>query len=365
MFKSNKEIYNILIPISFMTILTFAIVTHLADGFGLIGKLFNMLNPFFIGFTIAYLLDPLVKMTMKYTKLKRSPSVGIVFLSILILVSIFFNLVMPSVISGSANILKDIPVLIESFNKQLTQVNIEDPALQDYVMKSISSIQDKLTTAANYIITNVTNFFVGLTSAVMSFIFGTVVSIYALLDKESFKKLSKKLTITFVGDEKALRFFAFMDTVNSIFSSFLSGLILEAIIVGILAFIAMSLLGVKYAAIYAIIICLTNVIPYIGPFIGAIPAVGITLLTNPILALWVGIAILIIQQLDANVIGPKIMGSAIGLGPIWIILAISLGGTFGGMVGMIMSIPVAAIMKILLERVFETHYKKQNSKVKL
>lgn len=365
MIKNNKDLFKFLMPISLVVIVTYAIMMHLEDGFGILMSLLGALKPFAVGFSIAYLLDPLVKLVMKHAKLKRGPSVGIVFLFLILLVSGFVNMIVPSVIDGGANIAKDIPALMTSFNEQLKQINIGDPNLQNYVMKTVSSVQDKLTMAANLIISNVTGFFSGLASALVTTLIGTIVSIYALLDKEAFKKLSKKMTVSFVGDEKALRFFGFMDTVNTVFSKFLTGLILEALVVGVLNFIVFSVMGVKYAVIFAIIICITNVIPYIGPFIGAIPAVGITLLTNPIQALWVGVAILVIQQIDANLIGPRIMGSAIGLGPIWIIMAIALGGTFGGMVGMILSIPIAAIMKILLERWLNNAYQNQQSKLKL
>jgi predicted PurR-regulated permease PerM len=327
--------------------------------------MFGALTPFFIGFAIAYILNPLVEKLIKLTKMKRGLAIASVYFGIILLVSIFINMIVPSIIEGSVQIANEIPSQVTKFSTQINALDLENPQIKQYVMDMILSIQGKLTGWANLILTNITGFFMNLTSAIMSFIFGTIVSIYALIDKEKFKKMSKKITIATVGDTKAMQFFDFMATVNTVFSSFISGLLVDAMLVGILAFIGLSALGVEYALIFAIVICFTNIIPYIGPFIGAIPAVGITLLYDPMKALWVMIMIIILQQIDANIIGPRVMGNYIGLDAIWIILAIALGGAFAGMLGMILSIPIAAIIKILVGGVLTDYYQRQHSKIKL
>lgn len=365
MFTNRKQFIQVLAMIALTVIITYAAITRLELLFDLVGKLIGALTPFVIGFAIAYILNPLVDFVSKIGKFKRGPSIAAVYLGIILLISLFANMVVPSIIDGSVQLASEIPAQLVSFNNSLNELQISNPEIEKYITETISSVQDQLTGFANIIISNLTNFLKGFTSALMSFIFGLVVSIYALIDKVKFSKLSKKISITLLGDEKAMKFFDFMNTVNKVFSSFISGLIVDALIVGILAFIGLSLLGVNYAVIFAIIICLTNVIPYIGPFLGAIPAVAITLLYNPLLALWVLIFIIVLQQIDANIIGPRVMGTYIGLEAIWIILAIALGGAFMGMLGMILSIPVAAIIKILVGGVLDDEFKRRNSKIKL
>ncbi len=127
---------------------------------------------------------------------------------------------------------------------------------------------------------------------------------------------------------------------------------------GCLAFIGLSILNVRYALVLAVIICFTNVIPYIGPFIGAVPAVVATLTYDPAKAFWVLIFILVLQQFDGNLIGPRVMGNYIGLAPIWIILSITIGGGFAGILGIILAIPTGAILKIVFTELVE----KQESK---
>lgn len=361
----RRKIIELLTYISIAIIITVVIITHLGNFFDLVSKFLNALTPFAIGFSIAYILNPMVDKLIKATKMKRGLAIATVYLSIIFIVSLFINMVVPSIIGGSVQIANEVPGQVSKFNAQIKAISLDNPQLNQYVTDMILSVQDKLTGWANIILTNISGFFVSLTSAVMSFIFGTVVSIYALLDKEKFKKLSKKIVIASVGDQKSMKFFDFMKTVNTVFSSFISGLLVDAMIVGVLAFIGLSLMRVEYAVIFAIVICFTNIIPYIGPFLGAIPAVGITLLYDPIKALWVIVFIIVLQQIDANIVGPKVMGNYIGLDAIWIILAIALGGAFAGMLGMILSIPIAAIIKILVGGVLTDYYERQHSKIKL
>lgn len=360
----NKYIQQ-LVYASIAIIVTYMIISNLGHFYSLLSSLLGALTPFVVGFTIAYILNPLVDKLIKLTKMKRGPAIATVYLGIIFLVSLFINMVVPSIIGGTVQIANEIPTQVKQFDAEIKALSLDNPQINQYVTDTILSVQDKLTDWANIILTNVSGFFVGITSAVMTFIFGTIVSIYALIDKEKFKKLSKKIVIAGAGDQKAMQFFDFMTTVNTVFSSFISGLLVDALIVGVLAFIGLSLMGVKYAIIFAIVICFTNIIPYIGPFLGAIPAVGITLLYDPFKALWVIVFIIILQQIDANIIGPRVMGNYIGLDAIWIILAIALGGAFAGMLGMILSIPVAAIIKILVGGMLTDAYNRQHSKIKL
>ena len=363
--NDRKRLIQILTYTGMAVILTYVIISHLNDFYGMVSSLLKALTPFAVGFVIAYVLNPLVERVIKMTKLKRGLAIASVYVGIIFILSLFINMVIPSIAEGSVQIANEIPHQVTKFSENLKKINLDNPQINSYVQGVILSVQDKLTGWANIILTNITGFFLGFTSAVMTFVFGTIVSIYALLGKTKFKKMSKQLVIVAAGDDRAIQFFEFMATVNTVFSSFISGLLVDALIVGILAFIGLSVLGVKYALIFAIVMGFTNIIPYIGPFIGAIPAVGITLLYDPFKALWVLLLIVVLQQIDANIIGPKVMGNYIGLDAIWIILAISLGGAFAGMVGMILSIPIAAILKILVGGMLTDALNRRQSKIDL
>lgn len=365
MASDQKSFIKKLTIISIAVIVTYAIATNLGILYSSVSKIIGALTPFFVGFAVAYILNPLVERLIKATKMKRGLAIASIYVGILLVVSLFVNMVIPSIVSGSVEIANELPSQVTQFSEDLKALNLDNPQISTYVKSTVLAVQEQLTKWADVILKNVSGFFVGITSAIMTFVFATVVSIYGLIDKEKFKKLSKTIIVASLGDEKAMKFLEFMTTVNTIFSSFISGLIVDALIVGLLSFICLSLMGVEYALIFAIIICFTNVIPFIGPFLGAIPAVGITLLYDPIKALWVILFIIVLQQVDANIIGPRVMGNYIGLEAIWIILAISLGGAFAGMLGMILSVPIAAIIKILVGGLVTDAYTRQQSKIKI
>lgn len=353
MFRENKKFIEYLTLSSLAVLITVFLIFSGRDIFGFFMNVIGMLKPFFIGFAFAYILNPMVKFLESKFSLKRSISIAIVYLGIIVGLSIFVNLVIPNIMESSVQVAKELPTQLSSWEQKLEDNTMNIGPVRSYVMDNIEAIGKQLMNWANILFSNLTGILFGMTSAVMTTVFATIVSIYALIDQQKFVVLSKKLMVAVMDDEKVNKSLNFFGKVNEIFSRFITGLIVEALIVGVVAFIGFTIMKVKYSLILAIIICFTNVIPYIGPFIGAAPAVIITMLYSPAKALGVAIFILILQQVDGNIIGPKIMGNYIGLAPIWIILAITLGGGFGGMLGMVLSVPLAAIVKIILERVLE------------
>jgi predicted PurR-regulated permease PerM len=289
-------------------------------------------------------------------KIKRGIAIAMIYVILLMILGGFSWLVIPLVIDNATQIISDAPRLITKANSQISESGIlSDPSIQE----GLASIRGKIVEWANLLLLNLAQILGGITSAVFNMVIGFVVSIYTLIDKNRLQAMSGRVLRALFKESRADAIFDWLKKIHNIFSKFLTGLIVEAIFVGILAFIGLTILGIKYAPIFGLVIGLTNVIPYVGPFIGAIPAVGITLLYSPLSALKVAVLIIVVQQIDANLIGPRIMGNYIGLRPIWIILAISVGGTFGGMTGMILSIPVAAIMKLLFEHYIEKKEKEQ------
>jgi len=316
-----------------------------------IGTFFRVLTPFYVGFAIAYILNPILNLLQTRLKMKRGAAIAVTYAVLLLLIGVFGWWIVPQALANTLSI-------VEEVTTRLGTLSLDSSAFQNTVFGKYLNVDwsvyaQKAAGFANLVITNLSNLLFILTSAFFNIFIGLIISIYMAISKDqvingltwSYQKIFPK--------ETARQIQRFANEANTIFSNFLVGLIIESLIVGLLAFIGLTLMGVKYALTLALIICFTNVIPYFGPFIGAVPAVVATALYNPSLALWVILFIVILQQFDANFIGPRIMGNSVGISPLWIMFFILVFGTFFGPVGMILAIPLGAITLIIAKRVFE------------
>ena len=202
---------------------------------------------------------------------------------------------------------------------------------------------------------------INFTSSFVKAIFGVIVSIYLLKDKESFISTTKKIIYSFFSKTHAESIISFGSHANTVFNKFILGKALDSLIIGLLCFLGLYLLKIPYASLISLIVGVTNMIPYFGPFIGAIPAILITLITSTSItsAIFVAILILVLQQFDGWILGPKILGDSVGVGPFAIIVAILIGGKLFGVLGMFLSVPVVALLIDAMEKF--TH-KKMNEK---
>ncbi len=355
MIKSKKTFIKVLTTICVAVFITAYAILQIDKINGLVSKFFLVLTPFIIGFAIAYILNMPISFIHKRFKLKYGLSILSMYLLLIIFISIFSAFVLPTVIESSYNLAVEISKGVGTLVRMVDKIDIAP--IRAVLEGNINKIAEMLTNISNFIVINITSIFGTVAATFMNVFFGVIISIYMLIDKQKIIKLFKRIAVSLLGDQKGSDLIVHFREANVIFSNFISGLIVESVIVGIIAFIFFMLLGVKYAAVLALIITFTNVIPYVGPFIGAIPAITATLLYAPIKALWVAVFIAVLQQVDANFIGPRIMGNYIGLDPIWIILSITVGGGFFGVPGILLAIPTGAIIKITLSRMLQRREK--------
>lgn len=174
-----------------------------------------------------------------------------------------------------------------------------------------------------------------------------------LKDKEKIIRGIKRLIYASIGNDKGESLLSYCKEADKVFSSYIIGKTIDSAIMGILCFIVLEIMRVPYAILISIIFGVTNMIPYFGPFIGTIAGAIIVVFSNPMLALWVLIALFLLQQFDGWVLGPKILGDAVGLSPLWIIFAIIVGGGLYGVFGMFLGVPFVAIIKIWVDRIIE------------
>lgn len=350
-------------------------------------KLSSILAPILYGLGMAYLLAPIVNFLERLIRRgrdalekKRGKTIQIhkgwlrvisIFLTwsvMLVLLYLLFNMLIPELVESittlvnnlesyyntaytwGSKLLSDNPELTELFNRYYNEVSKWlNTELLPGLQTTITNFTGSLVTGVWSIITFAKNFLIGI-----------IVSVYLLAAKEKSTARCCKLIYGVLPEEKAMFTIRGFRRVDRIFSGFVRGKLLDSLIIGILCFIGCSILKMPYTPLVSVIVGVTNVIPFFGPFLGAIPCGVLILLADPLKCLYFAIFIFLLQQLDGNVIGPKILGESTGISSLWVIVAILVGGGFGGVLGMFLGVPIFACLQVLVRWLLNTRLQKRN-----
>lgn len=330
----------------------------------------QVLSPLLYGMLIAFLMKPAANFFEEkiYLVMGKDPSkdekrsyrtVAILLVYLVLFGFIFFIIqyMVPEILSNLAELYNNVPGYIKSLESlMLTFEETMDYAAQylpkDYLTDFLNTLQpSKLSPAfISSLIGGIVFGALNLTSVAFNVVLGCVLAFYLLKQKDDFAKGTTRLIYAICPKNKADKLISIAKESNYIFSRFFIGKSLDSLIIGIICFIGLSLLGNRYALLLSLIIGITNMIPYFGPFIGGIPAVLITLFEGFLPALFVALFIFVLQQFDGLYLGPKILGDSIGLSPFWIIIAIIIGGALWGPLGMFFGAPLCAIILMLINR---------------
>lgn len=386
----DKKLIKYAIYISITAIIiyiAFLIIVNIATLFGsiisIISYLISLINPLLIGIVIAYLLYPVTKLLERFFeanriyKVKKASNrrVLAIFLSYLAVVILLIGLIggIYYMIGGQLsnnttiiNIFDYISVYLR--NNSLTTASIKETlektnfpfmnSIQPHIINTVTSIQNYLESNLG----NLTSYIMSIGSSIASFFIAIVISIYLLKDSEYFIKLWKKLySIVFkksVLGEKITYTFAI---IHEVFGRYLRGQLLEAFFVGVLSAISLGIVGIKYSFVIGIISGICNMIPYVGPIVGTILAAIMGLLSgNPLNILYAIIAMLVVQQIDNHILAPKIVGDSVGLHAVFTMMAILIGGSVGGLLGMLLAVPITASVRVIFNDWYDGYIKKQN-----
>ncbi|MGL6186611.1 MAG: AI-2E family transporter [Clostridium chrysemydis] len=335
----------------------------------------SIMMPFIIGFTIAYLLDFILrfyeikvfsykpfKSFLEKFNCKRGLGLVFTYLTALACVFLFIQFVLPQLVDSIFGLVNDVPAYVESatkfINETINGLNL-DPYYMTMISEKINDLVEFLIKASANLIPMIGNLITGLLSSVWNVVLGLIVSIYLLIEKEKFFALGKKMTYAIFSESIAKRILELTDRSNNTFGKFLSGKILDSFIIWVITFVILTIVKMPYAVLISVIIGITNIIPFFGPFIGAVPAVIIVLFVSPQKALLLVVIIFIIQQLDGNIIGPKILGDSIGISAFWILFSILVTGKLLGLVGMIIGVPLFAVIYSVIKEIVEEKLKKK------
>ena len=338
-----------------------------------INDFIKTLQPFIIGGTLGYLLNFILRFYEDkilshefFKKLKKSGKRGIglllTYITASIITYLFIQFVLPQLVESIVGLANNIPEYLNNITK-ITNNIFDDLNLEP---EYIDLITDKFGEVVTYTITIMSNlipfigeFVVGATSSILNIIIGIVVSIYILIDKEKFMALGKKIVYALCSEEKAKFILRLATQSNMTFSRFIGGKILDSFIIGVLTFFILTIFKMPYTLLISVIVGVTNIIPFFGPFIGGIPAAIIILFVSPIQALWFVVIIIVIQQIDGNIIGPKILGDSIGISAFWILFSLLVAAKFMGFVGMVIGVPLFAILYSIIKEVVEEKLRKK------
>lgn len=336
-----------------------------------------VLMPLIIGLVMAFLMNPIMmtferiitsileKNGIKGKNSKKNTRLFTSILALLVLVGViagFFAVIIPQVV-GTVN------YLVENIHEQIGGIldwanNITRGRYEDFLMSGKNTqninaaINRGIVIARNFLnlnddelFTTLANLGIGAGRFFINILVGMFVSVYALVGKERFVGQGKKLIYGIFPIDSANTVLEIARKANEIFYGFFIGKIIDSVIIGVICYAGMVIFSFPYPILSSFIIGVTNIVPVFGPYIGAIPTVAIIFITNPVQGVYFLIFVLVLQQIDGNIIGPKILGESTGIPAFWVIVAIVLGGGFFGFLGMIVSVPIVAFLHYLIGRI--------------
>ena len=344
-------------------------------------SILSVLSPFIIGLILTFFLVSPVKFTEQHLQrfrfFKARPALTNL-LSIIISYVVIFGVVivvlvyvMPQVFAGLSTLLSllidalesiynNLDTLLADWDESSWSSLISGKVLRDSLGSILSSLTANLEGIAGTVLPKLYQTVARVASGSLNTLVGLIVSIYLIADRHSIAYSGKRVLYAFLKKERANQILDLAQETLAIFRRFFVGKALDSLIIGILCYILMKIFGLPYAELISVIVGVTNVIPFFGPFIGAIPSILIILMSSPMEAFIFAILILALQQLDGNVIGPAILGNSLGLKPIWIVFSVTVGGGLFGLVGMIAGVPTFTVIYTLFKRWIDRRLQKKN-----
>ena len=336
-----------------------------------IGKFLTILMPFILGFFFACFINPLVKRVHsllnrikpgKGAKIKKAFSVIISYVVVIGVITVLLIYIIPQIKASIGELGNTIQDGYQYMNTHQKELNEKIPFIglgggieyiKEFAYKKIMSNSSEILPYVYHVSSS-------LLTTSYNVLMGLVISIYIILDMKKLKRSARKVVYALSPKKKEQEVWETMKQCSHIFNGFLIGKMIDSLIIGILCLIAMSILKLPYALLLSLIVCITNMIPYFGPIIGAIPGVMIYLFIDIRYAFIFALMILILQQFDGLYLGPKILGDQTGIKPLWVIFGITVGGAYFGVMGMFLGVPVVAVIMYLLQLFLDKKLKKKN-----
>lgn len=375
----KRLLHYVLLVVAFAIVL-FWVIQHPEKPLGIISNIFSLFTPFIIGFCIAYvvnlLMRPLEKLwdtiwhKAKHTfhqKLKRPICLIISALIVFGLVFSIVFMIIPAlkdtVISFVERVPQYVTALENTYNSLaefLAEYNFELPDISSEMDKLGSNLKTLISNYGNSVVNTTVNLTASIVGVVVDIVLGIAFSLYVLAQKETLGRQFKKVIYALFDIKKADRFLELTSLTDSVFTKFVTGQLTEAVIIGVLCFIGMLILGMPYATVISVLVGFTALVPIFGALFGTAVGAFLILLESPVKAFWFVIFIIILQQLEGNLIYPRVVGKSVGLPGIWVLVAVTVGGSAFGVGGMLFAVPVVTVMYVIFKEYISKLYNEKD-----
>lgn len=361
------------------TVVLYLLLTNLNTVKNFLYELSGLLNPVILGIAIAYVLNILLKQFEErifkplnrrnhplWNRFRRPVSLLLTYVTTFLIFILLAWFILPQLFTSLSMLMNVIPSSMESVKLWIENLAANAPVDSDILQKIALNWNEIMQKAAEWmvnIIPYVLTFTKDFTASLFNVIMGIMLSVYLLLSKENIIRIFKKLLYAYLPKQKADKTLEVGTITNKAFSGFIAGQLTEAAILGGLCFVGMTLFSFPYALLISVIVGVTSVIPIFGAYIGTIPSAFIILMIDPPKAFWFVIFILVLQQIEGNIIYPKVVGNSIGLSGVWVLAALLIGGSLFGLMGMLLGIPAFAVIYTLVRTMTNKRLNKRKIKI--
>ena len=360
----NKENMKKLLLLIGFSLLLFWGLNHSATVLGLVRWLLGILSPFLIGLCLAFMINVLLRpveraweglLKEKGKKAKRPVCLLLSTLMIGGAIFILLFMIVPELQRTGATIVNMIPqylVRLEGWWKELSSflreyaIVLPQPELNLTELSKLAA--DLISGSAHSFLGKTLHITTSIFSGVFNVVFGLVFAFYVLSQKETLRRQTKKLLYAYLPAKRVERVLELSTLTQKVFTNFIAGQLTEALIIGTLCFLGMSVFGMPYAPMISVLVGFTALIPVFGAFIGTGVGVFLILMVDPVKAFWFIVFIIVLQQLEGNIIYPRVVGKSVGLPGIWVLAAVTVGGSAFGVLGMLLSVPVCSVLYCVL-----------------
>ena len=358
----------------FIIILFYFFMLHIGDFIGMIGGLLKIMSPLIIGLVLAYIMHPIVnlfednvfkKVTNKTTR--RNLSITITMAIIIGLVTALVSIIIPELLTSIKSILVNLPTYLNDL-EDIIRNWIADSSIEEQIMSNYENILSSITNnlndialpAVNSAINNLGSGLLAVAKGILNWLIGFVFAVYILANTKNFGAGTKKVMYSLFDNNKVNSFIVELKHINKIFVNFMIGKVTDSSIILLTTFLFLLIFGFPYPLLIAVIIGLTDLIPYFGPYIGTVPSAILICFVSPVKAIIFVLFIIVLQQIDANLITPRIQSNATGLPSFWVLFAITLFGGLFGIVGLLIGVPVFTIIYELVRDFIDKKLAKKN-----
>ncbi|MGN0799209.1 MAG: AI-2E family transporter [Christensenellales bacterium] len=344
--------------VALVTVLVYEIFENLHDVSSVVGMFFSVLKPVFIGIAFAFIanmpmrfLETRVFKRWKICSLKRAVCQLLAMLFILLVVAAMLFLIIPRIAGSVVALANGMDGYIESLtawgSDLWDRLNL-NPGVEERIQSAVQAILAQLDELLSALVAGAAKFTVSIASTLVDVFFAAIISIYALFNKEKLIFQAKKVVVAIFSERRAERILDVSTRTNQALNHYFYGMIIECTILGTLCFIAMTIFGFPYALLISVVVGVTQIVPIIGPWVSALFGALIILVSDPSRVIWFIVLVLVVQQIEANVFYPRVVGNAVGLSGIWVMIAVLLGSGLFGIVGIVLCVPVMAVLYTLV-----------------